>query len=95
MFLSAQEKKAYQIFDRDGASTDYQALLKEAGKVDVLFLGELHNNPIAHWLQLELTQDLHEENKGKLVLGAEMFERDNQLLIDEYLSGLITQKSFE
>ena len=50
----------------------------------VLF-GELHNNPISHWLQLELTEDLHAARGADLVLGAEMFEADNQLLLRLHL----------
>ena len=57
--------------------------------------GESHNNPIAHWLELELTKDLYELNRDKLVLAAEMFETDNQLILDEYLESLISQSYFE
>ncbi len=62
---------------------------------DIILFGELHNNPIAHWLQYELTKDLFAEKSKNLVLGAEMFESDNQLLIDEYFAGFITQEKFE
>lgn len=93
--LMAQDKAAYRIFDGKGKPSTYQDLLKKVAKKDVVFFGELHNNPIAHWLQLELTQDLLQETAGKLILGAEMFERDDQLLLDEYLSGTIAQKNFE
>ena len=70
----------------------WPALLFSQTKL-VLF-GELHNNPIAHWLQLELTRDLFDKVGDKLVLGAEMFETDNQMLLDEYLTGLITERNF-
>ncbi len=42
-----------------------------------------------------MTKDLYEVKKDNLVLGAEMFERDNQVMLDEYLGGLISQSSFE
>lgn len=70
-------------------------MLDAARQADVIFFGEQHNNPIAHWLQLSLAQALAETEGSNLVLGAEMFEADNQLLIDEYLAGHINQKSFE
>jgi uncharacterized iron-regulated protein len=60
-----------------------------------VFFGELHDNPIAHWLELQVTKDLYTEKGGKLVLGAEMFEADNQVVLDEYLKGIITGKQFE
>ena len=89
------DKPAYQIFDAKGDKSDYKQLLKKAAKADIILFGELHNNPISHWLQLELTKDLYEKAKDKLVLGAEMFETDNQLIIDEYLSDIINEKKFE
>ena len=90
----AQDNPAYRIFDSEGKEVSYAQALKASNKADVVFLGELHNNPICHWLQLELTQDLYQSRKDKLVLGAEMFEADNQLIMDEYLSGKIRPNSF-
>ncbi len=88
-------KQAYQLYDKEGKSTSYEALLIKAAEADIILFGELHDNPICHWLQLELSKDLYEKKKADLVLGAEMFESDNQLLIDEYLSGKISEKSFQ
>ncbi|TNF44110.1 MAG: iron-regulated protein, partial [Bacteroidetes bacterium] len=73
----------------------YEKLLKEAEDADIVLFGELHDNPVSHWLQLELTKDLYELKKDNLVLGAEMFESDNQVILDEYLSDKISQSSFE
>ncbi len=89
------DKPAYRIFDSKGKAVKYEKLVKEASDADVIFFGELHNNPISHWLQLELTKDLYDLKKDNLVLGAEMFEADNQLILNEYLTGSISGKSFE
>ncbi|QQS28254.1 MAG: ChaN family lipoprotein [Sphingobacteriales bacterium] len=94
-FLSMSNKSAYQVFTGNGDVSSYEHLLKEAMRADVILFGELHNNPICHWLQLELTQDLHQTKGDLLILGAEMFESDNQLLVDEYLKDMISKKSFE
>jgi len=93
--LSAQDKPAYKIFTGDGKKADYKDMLKEAIKADVIFFGELHDDPICHWLELEITKDLFSEKGKSLVLAAEMFETDNQILIDEYFSGIIKESSFE
>jgi uncharacterized iron-regulated protein len=94
--LSAQkDKPAYKVFTGEGKKADYGDILKEATKADVVFFGELHDNPISHWLELELTKDLYTEKGKSLILAAEMFETDNQLLIDEYFSGIIKESSFE
>jgi uncharacterized iron-regulated protein len=93
--LSAQDKPAYRVFTGEGKKADYEDILKEVMKVDVVFFGELHDNPIAHWLELEITKELYTEKGRNLILAAEIFETDNQLLIDEYLAGLIKESSFE
>jgi uncharacterized iron-regulated protein len=89
----AQEKKAYQLFDKNGKKVGYKKLLKASEKAEVVLFGEYHNNPIAHWLQLELTKDL--ANKKKLVLGAEMIEADNQKQFNQYLKDEINQKQLD
>lgn len=88
-------KLAYQLFDAKGKTTDYEAMRKEAFKADIVLFGELHNNPICHWLQLELAKDLAKEKGKNLVMGAEMFETDNQLVLNEYTQKLITEKQLK
>jgi uncharacterized iron-regulated protein len=88
------EPVAYKIYDKQGHEVSWKDLVQQCKGMKAVFFGELHNNPISHWLQLKLTQSLYLENKN-LVLGAEMFEADQQILMDEYLSGKITDKNFE
>lgn len=83
--------KAYQIFDKEGNEVTFEEMAQSLSNYDVVFFGELHNNPIAHWLQYELTKSLAEQKNNEIVLGAEMFEKDNQLVLDEYLNGLIKE----
>jgi uncharacterized iron-regulated protein len=92
-FGQNSEKPAYLIY-QDGKQQSWAELVKAAAAADVVFFGEFHNNPIHHWLQLELTQELHQQKEGKIILGAEMFESDNQLILNEYLNGLIRERNF-
>lgn len=91
--LNAQDKKAYQLFDKKGKKTTYAKLLKATEKAQVVLFGEYHNNSVVHWLQLELTKDLAE--KKALILGAEMIETDNQKQLEQYLKGEINQKQLD
>jgi len=93
--INAQSKKAYQLYTGEGIPVEYSEMLKVLEVSDLVFFGELHNNPISHWLQIELTNDLYEKKKENLILAAEMFESDNQLILNEYLSGLITKTRYE
>lgn len=90
--MGQMNKPAYQIFTQEGKNASYSDLLNAATEADVVLFGELHNNPICHWLQLELTQDLFQKTEKKLVLGAEMFEADNQVILNEYLASQITDR---
>ena len=56
---TAQEKKAYAIFDAEGRKTDYGEMLRALGERDVVFIGEVHNCPVAHWMELEIVKDLY------------------------------------
>jgi uncharacterized iron-regulated protein len=89
------DKPAYKIYNAKGEASDYDKMIADVMKADIVLFGEQHNNPISHWLQLELTTDAYKTKKEKLVLGAEMYEADNQLLLNEYLSGKISDKSFK
>jgi len=89
------DKAAYQLFNSEGKQIKYKKLLKAANEADIILFGELHNNPICHWLQFELTKDLYSSKEGNIILGAEMFESDNQLIINEYLSEIIKKRNFE
>lgn len=91
--LWAQDKPAYQLYNKKGQKVSYRKLLKAAAQSEVVLFGEYHNNAVSHWLELELTKDLAE--KGKVVLGAEMLEADNQKQLDSYLKGEITQKQLD
>lgn len=92
--LFAQAPKPYKLFDKDGEWTDYQTMIQKMNEADVVLFGELHNNSFCHWMQLQVTKDIYAADSN-LVMGAEMFESDNQLLIDEYFNGDIRQKNFE
>lgn len=89
------QKPAYKLYDNKGKEIAFDKLVDKVKKADVIFFGELHSDPLAHWLELELTKALYQTKNTNLVLAAEMFESDNQLILDEYLDGIISEKSFE
>jgi uncharacterized iron-regulated protein len=91
----SQDKPAYRIFTSEGKKSDYGDMIKACQKADIVFFGEMHDDPIAHWLELEVTKSLYAAKDKNLVMGAEMFEADNQLLLDEYLKGIYDASKFE
>ena len=92
-FANAQDKKAYQLFDKNGKKVTFEKLAKAALKSEVVLFGEFHDNPICHWLELELAQEI--ASKKQIILGAEMIESDNQTQLNEYLADKINQKQLD
>ena len=92
---SKADKPAYLLYTKDGELISYSELMERALQNDLIFFGELHNSAVAHWLQHEMARDLAEDTSRNTIIGMEMFEADQQILIDEYFSGLISQSSFE
>lgn len=91
--MYAQNKPAYKLYNAKGAKVSYKKMIKKMSKADVVLFGEHHNNPIIHWLQYEATKDLLAQRK--LILGAEMFEADNQNELNQYLAGTIDAKALD
>ncbi len=89
------DKPAYMLYDSEGKNVKYEKMIEMISSADVVFFGELHDNPISHWLELEITAGLHSVAGNNLIIGAEMFEADNQLLLDEYLGAKYQADKFE
>ncbi|CAN5588463.1 ChaN family lipoprotein [soil metagenome] len=95
--ISAQISDAnYRIHDARGNPATINQIVGAAGKSDVVFLGENHDDAVAHFLQLEIFKRTLENyaRDRKIALSMEMFERDVQIVLDEYLKDLITEKKF-
>ncbi len=86
----------YRIFDAEGNLSELEKIIKEIEKVDVVFLGENHDDSVAHALQFEIFKSVFEKYGGerKVVLSLEMFDRDVQTIVNEYLQDKITEKHF-
>lgn len=93
--LFSQDKPAYVIYSSNGKKTTFEKLVESSENKELVLFGEFHDNPISHWLQLELTKEMYEEVGPHLQLGFEMFEQDQQELLSQYLLGNLTAKQFK
>jgi hypothetical protein len=82
----------YRIYKPDGQPATLDDIVAALARVEVVFIGESHDDPGAHALQRDLLQAAHARygtdtaaEKRQVVLSLEMFERDVQLVLDEYL----------
>jgi uncharacterized iron-regulated protein len=93
--LLAQDKPAYVIYTKSGKKTTYSKMIKAMESKKAIFFGELHDNPIAHWLELEVLKKLYLSHGENLVCGSEMFESDNQKAVSDYVYGKLDEKQFK
>lgn len=89
----SQTDNSHTIYNQKMKKSSYKKLLKEAMAADIVFFGEMHDDPISHWLELKLLKDISAEHG--MVLGFEMFERDNQEALDKYVNGSISADSLK
>ena len=86
----------FRAFDGNGAAVDLDKITAALTTADVVFLGEQHDDPTAHALEAEILRRAF-ERYGKtraVALSMEMFERDAQPVLDEYLQDLINESNF-
>ena len=83
----------YRVFDAKGNPSSVDAIIKALDGADVVFLGEQHDDSVAHSLEFEIFQRAVADYSArrKVALSMEMFERDVQIVVNEYLTGQITE----
>jgi uncharacterized iron-regulated protein len=89
----SQNGSGFVIYNSKGKKVSYKKMMKSLAKSEVTLFGEYHDNPISHWLELKVTQEIAKQYP--VVLGAEMIERDNQDELDLYLKDSINQKGLD
>lgn len=90
----------YRVFRGDGTPASLTEVIDAMGTHEVVFVGETHDDPVGHQLEQALfTGALSRWGTGSdtpraVALSLEMFERDVQYILDEYLDGWITEDHF-
>jgi len=94
--------KHFRIYDFSGKKVSLDSIIYQIGLSQVVFLGEMHNDPVAHFIQetiLRQTTDRYwnkpySSKRRQIVLSMEMFERDVQIILNEYLLNTINERHF-
>ena len=111
--LSAQEaaaeeeemdyKNHFRVFTGSGEPASFQDIVDAMAGADAVLVGEIHTDPVGHWIEAELFRSALEmvgagQESGarrKVALSMEMFEKDAQHILDEYLQDIITEPQFK
>lgn len=70
----------------DGQRVGFNEMIRDLGAADAVFIGELHDNPDHHRLQLEIIKGIHQSGK-KVAIALEMFRAENQYWLDRWVDG--------
>jgi uncharacterized iron-regulated protein len=73
--------------------TDFESMLADLVRADVVFVGEQHNDHNTHALELAVLEGLLRRH-ATVRVALEMFERDVQASLDEYVRGASTEEQF-
>ena len=77
-----------------GVYVTQQEMLEQILRVQVIFVGETHDNPASHRLQEEILTALQQHNPGQITLAMEMFNSDQQAVLDRWVAGELSEKEF-
>lgn len=69
-------------------------MLANAVAQPLVYVGELHDNPASHRLQVEVLQAMAQRHPGRVALGMEMFTPAQQDALDSWVAGELTEKEF-
>lgn len=98
---ASQMTEHFRIYTATGQPATIGDVTTAMANAEVVFIGENHDDSTAHELEAELLRHAFEKlasspaaSKRQCTLSLEMFERDVQLVLNEYLAGLISEKQF-
>ena len=90
----------YRVYHRDGRPATLAAIVDVAVGDEVLLVGEEHDDMVGHAFEHMLLEAVLDRigsaraSGRSVILSLEMFERDVQYVLDEYLAGLISEDHF-
>jgi uncharacterized iron-regulated protein len=83
-----------RVFDtRQNSFSDFETMVADLARADAVFVGEQHDDPNTHRLELAIVEGLTRRGVP-VVVALEMFERDVQGHLDQYAAGTTTEEQF-
>ena len=89
----AQDTDNKTQYHYEGKAISLNKAVDIAQKYDVVFFDEYHDQTAIHKAELAFFKAMYKDNQN-MILSLEMFERDVQPVMDDYLAGKITEAEF-
>ena len=77
-----------------GHYINQQELFSSLNRYPLVYVGEQHDNPASHRLQLDILKAMHARHPGQVALGMEMFNDDQQGALNQWVAGELSEKEF-
>ncbi len=88
------QSKKYQFYESSSEkSLSLKEIAKELVNYNVVFFGEFHDDSLIHSIESEILPILFKQKKD-LTISMEMFERDIQNILDDFLANKIKENNF-
>ncbi len=83
-----------QIIDLNaGKAISFAELIHQISSKDLVFVGEEHDNPDHHLIEIQILQALADAS-FRFTLGMEFFQKKQQTALDRYLERVLTEEDF-
>ena len=80
-------------YSEDKKFSDFETMMTSLSTTDVIFVGEQHDDASTHRFELTVLESLARRDRP-VIVAMEMFERDTQKYLDDYLKGKISEEEF-
>lgn len=77
-----------------GVIVNEAEMLAAATDARIVYVGETHDNPASHRVQLAVIEAMNERWPGLVSIGMEMFTRKQQPVLDRWIAGELSEKAF-
>ncbi len=92
--LSDVEERIRIHDDARGKEIPFPALVRAVSEKDVVFVGETHLDESTHMFEAAILDALAAARDNRVILSLEMFERDEQQALDDFVAGRIDEATF-
>jgi uncharacterized iron-regulated protein len=77
-----------------GVSVSEAQMLGVLSDARIVYVGETHDNPASHRLELAVLQEMARRYPDSIALGMEMFTPSQQEVLDDWVAGRLDEKTF-
>ena len=93
IIFACERSTAHMYRLADGTTPSLAEVIADLMQVEIVFIGETHDNPAHHRAQLQIIQALREHGK-KIAIGLEMFRADSQEDLNDWVAGRLSPLDF-